>query len=172
LLIFNLFHCLFKIISSACLGVIAELDAKCSMQCWSYVDRLCFRIENIALSSLLPSLLFMHIFVRLLRWELGALVLSSSHVTCEELWIFLFAMNVLPFNCDLYICETCWVWCVCSFLLAFMIYNRSLTLFWGWDWWVWWVGQTIPMFFSAFFGCFVCWDDSSSISLSLLCVLG
>jgi hypothetical protein len=40
LLIFNLFHCLFKIISSACLGVIAELDAKCSMQCWSYVDRL------------------------------------------------------------------------------------------------------------------------------------
>lgn len=96
------------------------------MQCWSYVDRLCFRIENIALSSLLPSLLFMHIFVRLVRWELGALVLSSSHVTCEELWIFLFAMNVLPFNCDLYICETCWVWCVCSFLLAFMIYNRSL----------------------------------------------
>jgi len=38
LLIFNLFHCLFKIISSACLGVIAELDiAKCSMLCWSTI---------------------------------------------------------------------------------------------------------------------------------------
>lgn len=114
LLIFNLFHCLFKIISSACLGVIAELDiAKCSMQCWSYVDRLYMLSNWEQCSFIIVAFAFVYAYfcalITLGTWSFSALFKSCNMrgaldlFICEEYFTFqlwpIYLWNLLGLMC-------------------------------------------------------------------------